>query len=247
MQRFSKNELYAEFLGFLAKEMQRERYSVNRRVFSVLFWCILLPVMIFSVLFLFVLLGWIPFFIRSYLGWIILLFPILYTMRFLGLGFLKELPKIFKKNGGSVLLGQMQEKGKWRVSVCDELQTKLGLRGFEWRWLKINFEKDLDQMQARSRYLTVLVGAVLFLMIGVLDSVGRQDAPADFLSSAESFYLWFQSIGGDLQQFIGLVLFLVLFYLSDSQMQQFLRRYLDCLELLSIESEQKVAVGSEQH
>ena len=217
MQRGSRHELYIDFIEFVRTEIQRERSITSRRMLSVVFWCFLLPTFTSIVAVFLVKLRILPVAVRAYLDWLILAFPVVYSIYFLSAEVLKELPMAFRRGGMSnTLLGALKE-GKWRDRVADEMRKTVKANATEWRWIIANFRIDLENLQYRARYLTALAGAVFFLIMRGIDSITEVDVSVG---------------GGDFSELIGLALFLILLYLSGNQTYHSLKRYLNCAELV---------------
>ena len=111
------------------------------------------------------------------------------------------------------------------------IQAKKG----DWAWLIANFKVDLEAMQQRTRYLTALAGAVFFLLMQGIDSIGGSEHEGPVSWSKNPLMGWIESSSNDVGQLVALALFLVLLYLSGIQTYHSLRRYLHCAELNLLE------------
>jgi hypothetical protein len=232
----SRQELYKNFLDFIRLETQRERLVVNRRMLNVFFWCFLLPAVSSLLVLLLVKLGVLPPRFRIHLDWLVLVFPVAYSIYFLSREVLVEIPEAFKRGGIATSLGGCLKEGEWRDRVAEGMRRTVSSQPEDWLWITESFRMDLQAMRYRARYLTVLAGAVFFLLMQGIDSLTDDGSSrhvwmgnklAEFLDAAVSI--------ADLSQFVGLALFLVLLYLSGSQNAHSLERYLNCAELLGLE------------
>jgi len=220
-------EAYRAFLEFVGGDVQRERSRSNRRMFSVFLWCFLMPVAISIVGLLLIKVGVFPRKARTNLDWLILVFPVLYSLYILSSEVLTGIPSMFKKGGLAGSLKQAAQDGEWRERVCDSMVSSLHFSEHEWEWIVKSFRIDLENMRHRTKYLTVLAGAVFFLVMQGIDSLG---------DNTESIWLknpmmgWVEATN-DISQLMALALFLVLLYLSGNQTYHSLSRYLNTTEL----------------
>ncbi len=230
-------ERYRGFLDYIGKEAQHERRAVNRRMFSVFLWCFLAPSLLAITLLLLIKLSLLPHQARAYLDWLVLVFPVAYSIYFLSSEVLKEAPAAFRRGGIANVLQQSAHSALWRERVVDELDRSLGGSVSDWSWIIANFEMDLRAMQNRTRHLTGLAGAVFFLIMQGIDSITGVEPPSVWTRHA--VLGWVETSTGNLSQFVGLGLFLVLLYLSGSQTYHHLKRFLDCAELVRLKKSQK--------
>lgn len=225
----SKRDLYISFLGFISKEIQHERSKVNRRMFSVFLWSFILPAITAITLLTLVKMGLLPRTSKNYLEWVILVFPVAYSLYLLGAEVLIQVPSTFKKSGVATVLKQAADESQWRERISEELVKQLGGSPDDWDWINLNFKMDLDKLIYRARYLTALAGAVFYLVLQGIDLIG-EDTPA--VTWMKSPVGWVEVTQNNYPQFIGLGLFLILFYLSGSQTYHMLSRYLSCAALI---------------
>jgi len=224
------DQLYSSFLDFIRKDAQKERRQVNRKMLGVFFWCFLMPALFSISILVLVKIGFLPVRFRGYLDWLVLAFPVAYSMYFLSSEVLRELPAAFRRGGIANALRQSETDAKWRQGVCTELARTFRIRPDQWDWILRSFRADLESMQYRTRYLTALAGAVFFLLMQGIDSLTDSDQKVAWVK--DQSLGWVELAGGsNLSQFVGLGLFLVLLYLSGYQNYQALRRYFDCAEL----------------
>lgn len=224
-------DTYARFLTFIRDYNQKERIDNNRRMFSVFIWCFFAPAFLSATLLVLINYGIFPRSLRGYLDWLILIFPILYSLYFLGSQVLVRAPKDFRQGGLATTLGQSLRDASWRIDTCEAMKRDLKFQSSEWRFVITHFEEDLERLQLRTRYLTGLAGAVFFLVMQGIDSITADPAvPVDVRESL--FAKVMNPPSASSSEWVGLALFLVLLYLSGSQTVQVLRRYLVCARML---------------
>lgn len=213
---------YRRYLEFVQAAHRKDRLDVNRRMRSVFLWCFLAPVVTVALVILMVNFGILPRVFRSYQDWILLIFPVLYSLYFLGSQVLSGVPQAFRRGGFGATLGQAAQESDWRIEVCSAMEKELVWSDDDWHWVIANAEEDLERMQMRTRHLTALAGAVFFLIMQGIDSLTNENAftviAADPTATTSS-------------EWIGLALFLLLLYLSGQQSVQTLRRFLACARL----------------
>jgi hypothetical protein len=214
---------YRRYLEFVQNAHQKDRLDVNRRMRSVFLWCFLAPVVTVAFVILMVNFGVLPRVFRSYQDWILLIFPVLYSLYFLGSQVLTGIPEAFRRGGFGATLGQAAKEADWRIDVCAAMEKDFSWSEDDWNWVLLNAEEDLERMQMRTRHLTALAGAVFFLIMQGIDSLTNDNAftvvAADPTATTSS-------------EWIGLALFLLLLYLSGQQSVQTLRRFLACARLV---------------
>jgi hypothetical protein len=222
-------EAYRSYLEFVGNDLQRERSRTNRRMFSVFLWCFLVPVVISIAGLLLIKIGVFPRKARTNLDWLILVFPVLYSLYILSSEVLVGIPSMFKKGGLAASLKTASQEGEWRDRVSESVLTALNLSEQEWDWVVMSFKMDLENIRYRTKYLTALAGAVFFLIMQGIDSLG---------DTSESMNVWLKNpmmgwveATNDISQLMALALFLVLLYLSGSQTYHSLSRYLTATEL----------------
>lgn len=218
-----RRAVYRRYLEFVQGAHEKDRLDVNRRMRSVFLWCFLAPVITVALVILMVNFGLLPRVFRSYQDWIVLVFPVLYSLYFLGSQVLAGVPEAFRRGGIGATLGQAAKEADWRIEVCASMAKELVWTEEEWHWVISNAEEDLERMQMRTRHLTALAGAVFFLIMQGIDSLTNENAfsviAADPTATTSS-------------EWIGLALFLLLLYLSGQQSVQTLRRFLSCARLV---------------
>jgi hypothetical protein len=228
---FPQVELYRRFMDYVQADIQQERRLVNRRMFSVFFWCFIVPTVTATVLMFLIKIGLLPRRIGHYMDWLIVVFPVAYALYVLSLDVLRELPAAIRRGGIASLIDRAVDEEEWRSRVCQEMKQRFfnAETPEEWQRLLRGFEIDLTAMLQRTRYITALAGAVFFLLLQGIDSL---DAKSDLTWTPSSILSWFENSSSSLYQFVGLGLFLVLLYLSGSRPHQTLSRYYHCASLL---------------
>lgn len=236
----ANQSFYQRFLAFVRQSADRERRAVNRRLFSVLLWCFLLPTAVLILFLLLIEFDFISWRYRGYADWVLLIFPVVYSLYFLSSEVLRDVPSAFRRGPVASVLAQAERDGRWRDEICRELDEKFGGDVEQWRWISQSFSKDLNNLKYRARYLTALAGAVFYLLMQGLDFVGGEPVdhqPVKWIKDPN--FGWVELSSQDFTSFIGLGLFLVLLYLSAIQTYQSLKKYLDCAELMMVRSEQR--------
>lgn len=216
--------LYGRYLEFVHSANQKDQRHVNRRIRSVFLWCFFIPVIVVAVVLLLVNRGILPRAFRSYQDWILLIFPVLYSLYFLSSQVLTGIPDAFRKGGFGLTLGQASREADWRIQHCESMERDLNLKPDEWTWVISNIEEDLERLQMRVRHLTALAGAVFFLIMQGIDSL-TFDAPTYPANIPDI-------TGTGTSEWLGLALFLLLLYLSGQQNIQTIRRFLGCARLV---------------
>lgn len=230
--------LYQKFIEFVRVQIKKERSAVNKRMFGVVLWCFLLPVLVSVILLILINLGAVPKEYKGSLDWLILIFPVFYALYFLGSEVLTEIPQVFREGGASSALKKPVEEGKWRVKTCKEMLQTIRASHSEWDWLASSYRMDLKAIQYRARYLTGLAGAVFFLIFEGLDSLS-QDGWVVYNFGSMTIPIFLERIADQLNQVVGMIIFLVMLYLSGIQFHHTLERYLNCVELISLELKER--------
>jgi len=231
MQSKNRQELYKDFLEFVSRDMQKERHQINRRIMNVFLWCLIFPFLTSASILFLVKLNIFPHRAGSHADLLILVFPVVYSLYFLGSEVLAPLPKVFKRGGLTPSLVQSLSEGHWRDRTCEAMARAVSAAPQEWGWIISSFRIDLTAMRYRTKHLTALAGAVFFFLIRGIDSMGEIETKPIWAKSP--IFGWVDA-SSDLSQFVGLALFLMLLYLSGSQTHQSLYRYLNCARLLNL-------------
>lgn len=231
MDQRNRRDIYRDFLEFVRKDLDGQRKTVSRRMLNVFVWCFLVPAGVAVLLLLLVRVGLLPRTLLRYMDWIVLVFPILYSLYILSSEVLSGMVSVIRRGGAAATLGQAETAFVWREKTVESMRAAVRVSAEQWSWIGKNFALDLKQMRSRTGHLTALAGAIFFLLMQGIDALDEH-APV-----AEPAYLtvqgFFEASSNNISQFIALGLFLVLFYLSGSQTHHSLERYLDCTELLS--------------
>jgi hypothetical protein len=235
MQGRSRSEIYRDFIEFVQSECQREQSFVNRRMFSVFLWCFLLPVVVSVTVLLLAKFHIVPMRIRSYLDWLILIFPVSYSIYFLSFEVLRSAPQKLRGGGVVSALGDSLKEAKWRDETTLAMVKGVRATPEDWSWIISNFKIDLERMQNRTRQLTILAGAVLFLIMQGIDSISSEEPSVTWIKNP--IVGWMELEATHMSEFVGLGLFLVLLYLSGSQTYYTLQRYLGCAQLVQRETD----------
>lgn len=225
------SEAYEQFLKLVQTRNLAERQTVNKRMLGVFVWCFFMPAVMIVVTLILIRYDILPRSARNYLDWLILVFPVMYSIFILIGQVIRGIPSLFKMGGVAQTLFEAAENEKWRAGFLKEAKSRIGDSPEVWRHLSTSFECDLERMLARIRYLTGLAGAVLFLIMEGIDSI--TEVPRPPVSSSQFVFEWFVQSQTSATQLIGLSLFLLLLYLSGSQTYHSLKRYLDCARLLA--------------
>jgi hypothetical protein len=233
MQGRTKEEIYQSFIDFVGNDIQRERRNANRKMVFVFIWCLFLPAVVSATILLLIRFHVFPRWARGYADWAILLFPVLYSLYVLSFEVLAEIPSVFRKGGIVTTLSHATKEGEWRRRVCDAILTGISATAEEWKWVVTSFRMDLNGLKQRTGHLTALAGAVFFLIMHGIDSLGDSGAPRQM--TPNMVMGWFEAANNDISQMIALGLFLVLFYLSGSQTYYSLTRYMNCAELVLVD------------
>jgi hypothetical protein len=209
-------------------DMKKDRVSVNRKVFSVVLWCLILPTVIALALYGLRRLQWIE--PIRYLDTVLFLPPFLYALYSIW-PTIRELPRVFKKGGVGAILDESLREVQWREATAAKLETELKLTSQEWKAISFHLRNDIDRVVDQNRYMTILTAVVLFFMFQFLDlgSTGEivlEAGPTGMIKAwVDQFSQW--SI-----QVISLILFSALFYLSGLQFERYLTRYWVCVQRL---------------
>ena len=168
------------------------------------------------------------------------LFPVLYSLQVLWKNFAKEFPRAMRQGNLITVLDSCAKEALWRDETLSRLKKTVPASTRTWRTVADLFQVDLDSMLRRSRYLTVLAGAIFYLLMQGIDTIGNPPDPTTWLRDPETG--WIETKGDDLMQVGGLGLFLILLYLSGSQTHSSLLRYQICAKQLSEDEESRADV-----
>jgi hypothetical protein len=229
----NSSQPYLEFVEFVKKDSELDRAADTRRVIGLFIWCFLAPAAIAGVLFGLSQAGVIGPRWSGLIDLLMILFPVIYSFQFLGISVLRQLPRALRQGNVRTVLDSCAQEARWRDSTVQKMRDQVRANPQEWRLLAQAFQFDLDAMLRRSRYLTVLGGAIFFLLMQGLDSLG---SPVD-LSSAHWVRNpqtgWLEAKSDEVIQMGGLTLFLILLYLSGTQTHHALQRYQVCAKQIA--------------
>ncbi len=225
---------YLKFVLWIQLDLKKDRVMVNRKVFSVVLWCLLLPAILSMVIY-----GLRKYAIVDqvrYADGIIFLPPFFYALYALW-PTLRDLPRVFHKGGIGALLDESAREVEWREKTAQQLQSDLKFTDKEWSLICFHLQQDIERMREQNKYLTVLTGVVLFFMFQFLDLGGNADVireagPAGLVKAwVDQFTQWGV-------QLLSLFLFSSLFYLSGLQFQRYLMRYWVCLKRMTFKDDE---------
>ena len=200
---------------------------VNRKVFSVVIWCLIFPSLVLLVLFALRKYQWIgP---MRYADLLIFLPPFAYTLYSVW-PTIREIPKAFRKGGLNALLDESLKEVEWREKTATKLKADLNLTFKEWDLIGFHLRADLLRMTQQNRYMSILEGVVLFFMFQFLDLGAGNEVVLLEPSSTNLVKVWVDQFSQWSVQVFSLGLFSALFYLSGLQFQRYLSRYLVCIE-----------------
>ncbi|NDG85278.1 MAG: hypothetical protein EBX52_09630 [Proteobacteria bacterium] len=221
--------VYSRFVKWVQDDMNKARITVNRKVFSLVLWTLVIPALIAMMVYALRRFQIVP--TARIVDSLLFLPPFAYAMVSLWPA-LRDIPRTFKIGGLGAMLEESDREVEWREETSSRLFREIPLTPAEWRLIEFHLEEDLDRMRAKNRYLAILAGAVLFFMFQFLDLGGTVDAPQErgpmgvFMVWADQFSLW----AGQLSS---ILLFAALFYLSGIQLQKHLIRYQSCVKRLA--------------
>ncbi len=223
------SDSYSRFVSWVQRDMTQARSLVNRKVFSVVLWCLVMP-MVISFLLRGIRLLDLPMPIR-FPESVLLLPAFLYALVALW-PTLRDLPRVIRIGGLGVLLEESRSEVEWIETTASRLRQEIPLTAKEWKLIEFHLSEDIERMSSKNRYLSVLTAVVLFFMYQFLDSdVGgvlpAGDGPMGvFVNWVDQFSQWGT-------QLLAILLFSALFYLSGVQLQRYLVRYRVCVKRLA--------------
>jgi uncharacterized membrane protein len=227
----SAHQKYEHFVNWVQNDMKKDRFHVNRKVFSVVFWCLILP----SILLLVVYVLRKYQFIGSvrYADLLIYLPPFAFTIYSLW-PTLRDTPKVFKKGGMNAMLEESLKEVEWRENTVIRLTGDLNLTAKEWRMISFHLRSEVQRMRQQNWYMSILAAVVLFFMFQFLDVGSSVDVVVEPTNS-NLVKFWVDQFAQWSIQVFSLGLFSTLFYLSGLQFQRHFDRYLVCIERILIE------------
>ena len=217
---------YQQFVVWVQSDMNKDRVIVNRKVFSVVLWCLILPTILSLVVYGLRKYQIVPTF--RYLDTLIFLPPFIYALYSLW-PTLRELPRVFRKGGLGAILEESAKEVEWRELTAVKMQAEVKLTPKEWKSVSFHLKHEIGRLNDQNRYMTILSTVVLFFMFQFLDLGGGVDAPME-ASPTGMVKAWVDQFSQWGVQIFSLLLFSALFYLSGLQFQRYLHRYWVCLE-----------------
>lgn len=224
---------YERFVKWVQEDMDKARILVNRKVFSVVFWCLVIPAVLSLVLFglrRFQLVQ-----LMRYADSVLFLPPFLFALFSLW-PTLRDLPRVFRIGGLGAILEESAREVSWRELTAARLQNEVKLTAQEWRLIDFHLEQDLKRLSSQNRYMAVLSAVVFFFMYQFLDLGGAGEVvyertPLGVMAG------WVDQASQWGTQIFAIILFSSLFYLSGMQLQKHLIRYQSCVKRLSNETD----------
>lgn len=234
-QTRSHNQIYREFVQFIQAEAHSSQISVRKRMFSVFFWCFILPAILSVVGRVLIVKGVFPFSFKQYIDWLPLFFPVTYSLFYIGKEVIADLPKAFQRGGAASALEYAISESDWREKTTEKMTRQLKFSYEDWSWIYQTFEMDLNSLRYRAQFLTLLAGAVFFMILQGFDVFGGSSTRFAELTSSAQLVSWIDSTTDALWQLVGLVFFLAMLYLASSQTHHLLKRYLDCVRMILLQ------------
>ncbi len=240
MKQYS--EVYSKFVKWVQEDMNKTRNLVNRKVFSLVLWCLVIPAILSLAMY-----GLRKFQIMTsfrYVDLVLFLPPFLFTIFYLWPTF-RDLPRAFRMGGLGSLLEESSGEVKWSEETSARMSKELPLTGEEWRVISFHLSEQIKRMESKNRYLSSLVAVVLFFMYQFLDIGGgvEEIREAGVLGVFKS---WVDQLSQWGAQIFGIILFSLLFYLSGLQLQKHLVRYETCVKRLALKRGQEQAPDSQE-
>jgi hypothetical protein len=217
---------YEQFVTWVQSDMKKDRSMVNRKVFSVVLWCLIFPILIS--LALYALRKYQILALMRYADTIVFLPPFFYALYSIW-PTIKALPRVFHKGGLGAMLEESSKEVLWREDTAGKMKNDLKLTAKEWSVIEFHLKNDIDRIKDQNRYMTILTGVVLFFMFQFLDLGGTSEVALE-VGSAGLVKAWVDQFSQWSIQVFSLILFSALFYLSGLQFQRYLIRYRVCIE-----------------
>ena len=217
---------YQQFVSWVQMDMNKDRVIVNRKVFSVVLFCLILPVFLSLVLYGLRKYQLIASF--HYMDTFIFFPPFLYALYSLW-PTLKAVPRVFRKGGLGAMLEESAKEVEWREKTATRMQLEVKLTPKEWDAVSFHLQQEITRLNEQNRYMTILSTVVLFFMFQFLDLGGGMDMPVE-ASPTGMVKAWVDQFSQWGVQVFSLFLFSALFYLSGLQFQRYLQRYWVCVK-----------------
>ena len=226
--------VYQQFVQWVQADMSKSREIVNRKVFSVVLWCLLLPTLVSMILYALKKYRLVE--TLRYTDTILFLPPFLYALYSLW-PTLKAIPRVFKKGGLGAMLEESAKEVEWCETMAVRMQKEIKLTKKEWSTVSFYLNQEISRIDQQNKYMTILSTVVLFFMFQFLDLGGSPDFVHE-AGPTGMIRMWVDQFSQWGLQIFSLLLFSVLFYLSGLQFQRYLHRYWVCVK--RIESDDSV-------
>jgi hypothetical protein len=224
-----RHHAYQQFIQWVQEDLNQHRLMVNRKVFSVVFWCLVLPSLLSLVVY-----GLYKFQIlgegRTYSA-LVFTPPFLYALYSIW-PTLREVPRVFKKGGFGATLEESIKEVEWKEQVVQRLSQEVRLSLLEWAAVEFHLKNEIHRLSVQNRHLTLLSGVVLFFMFQFLD-LGSVPETINGAGPSALVRSWVDQASQWGGQVVSLLLFSTLFYLSGTQIHRYLERYLVCVQRLN--------------
>ena len=220
------HQSYQQFIQWVQSDMIKSREVVNRKVFSVVLWCLILP-MIVSII-IYALKKYSLVSSTRYADAILFLPPFVYALYSLW-PTLRAIPRVFRKGGLGAMLDESAKEVEWCETVAERMQREIKLTKKEWSIVSFHLELEITRIDQQNKYMTVLATVVLFFLFQFLDLGGTQEMTHE-AGPAGMVKMWVDQFSQWGLQIFSLLLFSVLFYLSGLQFQRYLNRYFGCVK-----------------
>jgi len=210
--------------------MSNTRSLVNRKVFGLVLWCLVIPSVLSLLLY-----GLRRFQILvadRYVDIVLFLPPFLFTLFSLWPTF-RRLPRTFRMGGFGAILEESAIEVRWSEETAMRMNQELGFTSSEWSLISFHLSEQIEQARSKNRHLSALVAVVFFFMYQFLDiggggEVSRESGVLGILNG------WVDQLSQWGSQILGIILFSLLFYLSGLQLQKYLIRYAGCVKRLAM-------------
>lgn len=217
---------------WIQTDLQSDRKAMNKKILNVVLWCLGYPTLLVVLLLLIRRLNF--FYLDRYFDYIVFFPPAIYIIISIW-PMLREVPTVFKKGGISAHLDETTQEIKWREARTSKMIQDLKLNPLEWQQIQFHLKNEIERFREQNRYMTILTGSVLFLLFQFLD-LGNPDPAFVYSKNPQSLAaFWVNQFSQWSVQVFSLIIFVVLFYLSGTQSQRILSRYLVCIDKIVLD------------
>ncbi len=220
------HQSYQQFIQWVQFDMNKSREVVNRKVFTVVLWCLILPMLVSLITY-----GLKKYSLVSntrYADAVLFLPPFAYALYSLW-PTLSAIPRVFKKGGLGAMLEESMKEVEWCETTADRMQREIKLTPKEWSVVSMHLDHEIERIHRSHKYMTILSTVVLFFLFQFLDLGGTEQSIHE-AGPAGMMRLWVDQFSQWGLQIFSLLLFSVLFYLSGLQFQGYLNRYFTCVK-----------------